>query len=509
MKIKSKKILYAFVAFVMLFSGMPIQRVFAAGNALLFTPTPSTLNINATITIDVKSYIESPAQNGSAAGRVLYPKSLLQVVATSTSGSAYGAPAVNHDPNYGTIDFNGQITPGPGIGIKKVFTVTFKAIAAGSATLSFSGDSKINNGATTLNTGQYTIIDPNPAPVTPQPAPVTPAPVTPTPVPTPIPAPVETPPTPTTVEENTTDDATGVIEDVSSNYNYNSASVKWKHSKPQTTTKLMFGATKTGKVTKGELSEIEGGFSARMANLKPGTRYYFTITSEDEKGKISTYDSVIVTRGYPVTVIITRNEAPLAETKIQIGSLSRTTDKDGAATFELAAGNYSLSMTGEDGATSTVSMTVASKLVPAEGKAPDSQRYSFNLDPARADSSGGPSILSFIVTLIIGGAVIVLGGLGFIAYRRRQIDNVSGDTMIATGPSVVINDGYNWQQQSPQAPLAPPPLPEAPRQYQAPNVVQEDEYEEPKDMFELAKEREAALKSQNDSTNTPPPTSPV
>lgn len=496
MKKKILRLLYITVAIATVFVSVPLSKTLALGNTLLFSAPPSSMNIGATFTVSVRAYVEAAASTGQVAGTVIYQPNLVKVIATSPSGSTYGTPAIVVGSS--TVGFSGSTTPGPS-GLTNVFSITFQAIGAGSANLSFSGDSTINGAPATRNNASFTINNPNPTPtpVTPKPKPTPPAPVTPTvpPVPTPPPAPVATPPTATEVEENTAEDTSGVIEDPTTSSSYDKATVSWRHSKEQASTTLIFGATRTSMTNKAEIvRQSDGSYTATLLGLTPGVRYYYSITSLDAAKKASTWDSVVIAKGYPVILAITESDQVAANAVVRIGSISRTAGKDGNASVELAAGKYSATITTENKVTKTVSFTVVSKTVPTDGKAPESQKYSFNLEGEKSSSGeGGTSILTFLLVLFGGGAVLVMGVLGYLAYRRRQYEGGYADTSYAaTGPSVVIDDGYNWQQQTPSAPLPPPPPP--PVASGQPNVGSGD-YEEPKDMFELAREREARLEA--------------
>lgn len=494
MKNHIRKLLYIIVACATVIASVPFATTtFAAGNTLYFSPASQSMNINATFTVNVRAYVETSASRGTAAGTVTYPTSQLKVVATSTAGSTYGSPVVAPSP--GAVGFNASASPGPS-GITQVFTITFQAIGAGTATIGFSGDSNVNNVATNRNTGSFAITNPNPAPApstpsAPRPSPTPVAPSAPI-VSTPPPAVVETPPTQTEVEDNTTSDSTGVITDVTATAEYSKATVTWKHSREQASTSLIYGGTRTTMDTKAEITKRDdGSYSATLVGLKPGVRYFFSINSEDAAKKTSTWDSLVVARGYPVEIIVTENETPTENATVEIGSISRKTNKEGKVTVELAQGNYNVSLTTESEASKTVNFTVSSKDVPANGNAPVTQSYSFNVESEEGNSSdaGGMSLLTFIFVLIGGGAVMVIGVLGYLAYRRRQYEGSYTTTdSISTGPSVIIDDGYDWRQQQPPSidtPLPPPP----PSSAYTPGA-RADDYEEPKDMFQLAKERE-------------------
>lgn len=493
MKKKLSHIITILVAVATMVASVPLHKVSALSNTLLFSPNSgAAMNVGATFTVNVKAYVETPGNPGTVAGTVHYPANILKVIATSTSGSSYGNPAISQSS--GSVGFSGSTSPGPS-GLTQVFSITFQAVGGGTAGLSYSGNSTINGAAANRNTASFTVNTPPPQPTPPSPSPSTPPPPPPQPVvPTPPPAAVETPPTPTEVEDNTTEDESGFIQDVSITAGYDKATVTWKHSREATTSTLLYGGSRTSLDNKAQANkQADGSYSAILEGLKPGFRYYFTITSEDANKATETWDSLVIARGYPVVIAVTENEAVAANATIRIGTVSRTTNKDGTATIELAEGNYNATITTEKKTIKTVSFSVVSKEVPSDGKAPASQRYAFNLESSSGSGGGigGTSILTFIFILFIGGAVLVLGVLGYLGWRRRQYEGSYGGEYKATGPSVIIDDGYNWQQQTPIAP--PPPVappPETPR----PGTTSQD-YEEPKDMFELAREREKRFRS--------------
>lgn len=514
---KFTRSLYILAAFVIAFLAMPIDRAFAAGNTLYFNPNSQSISINGSFTVSVKAYVETAATNGRVSGVVQYPKSLLRVTATSTSGSNYGTPSITQDANAGTVAFSGSTNPGPS-GISQVFSITFQGVGAGKANLNFSGDSSINQSATTRNTASYTIVNPNP---TPTPTPTPPKPTTPTtpsqpstpsapaaPAPT---EPVTTPPDESTVEDNTTVDDSGIITDVTSDPSYTEAVVGWKLSKEQESTELLYGTTKATAATKIEAKKAEdGSYTARLTGLKPGVKYFFTIHSAGKDKKTSTYDSLVITKGYPVNVVVTQSNVPSANAQVRIGGLTRSTNNEGVASFELAEGTYSATLTAQDKSTQTVTFTVAAKEV-TDNKAPEAQKYTFNLDVAEVASTDGTPFVTFVFAILGGGALIAGGVFAFINYKRRQFEKGYGSGEVSTmGPAVIVDDGYNWQQAA--APPPPPTLPMPPTGLtpHMDNITVDSSYEEPKDMFELAEERALTPSSpspvspQNPTPQVPP-----
>lgn len=485
MKKKFTKFLYTFATAIatgaLLLSLVP-SSVFAATNTLHISVSPaSPYNINASFTATVWTNVEAPTNPGTVSGTLLFPANLLQVTSTSITGSAYGNPAIA--PGGGAVDFSGSVNPGPQ-GFKKVFSVSFQTKAGGSGALSFTSGSTINSSATVRNTLGITVNSPTPSA---PPASAPPAPV----VSTPPPAPVATPPPASEVKDNTNEDASGVITDVAASPGYDKATVTWKHAREQASTTLIYGGTRTSMTTKAQVTrQPDGTYSAALIGLKPGLRYYYSIASEDSAKKVSKWDSLVVTKGYPITIDVTENDVAAASAIVRIGSLSRTADQKGATQFELAAGNYNATITLEDKTTKNVTFSVAAKAIPADGKAPESQRYTFNLIPDEGAGGASASLLTFIAVLLVSGVVIALGVIGYLAWRRKQYEGSYDNEYVATGPSVTVDDGYTWKEQTPSTPLPPATSDPSTEHIARQPGAASDDYEEPKDMFEIAKERE-------------------
>ncbi|RYX79537.1 hypothetical protein EON76_02360 [bacterium] len=515
---------------ILLFPLVAIRTTYAAGNTLYVTPNSSQITTGGTFSVNVRGYVEtSSGGTGNVSGALTYPQNLLTVLDTSTSGSNYNNPTISR--NTGAIGFSGSQSPGPS-GQVQIFSVTFRATSAGTATLGFGSSSTINQSATNRNTATYTISNPAPTP-TPTPVPTpTPTP-TPTPVPTPTPTPTPTPvPTPTESETSTPEDAvttvdpTGLINSVTIEPSYTTAKISWKIKASSGSTELLYGTSSDEMTTKAETSKDESGiYTSVIKDISPGTRYYFAINGTGDDKKTSSYSAVVVTRGYPVRLIITEGGEPSSSAKIKIGQQSYATSKDGVVNLSLSEGKYTGTITTTS--SQSVNFDVKKKDIPANGDAPELQSYTFDL-PATAALVPGTSFswLGFIGVLAGGVAVVVIGFLVFFAIRRRRFESINS---FANSQTVVIEDGYNWREHVQDSntsstesresstldyfPIAPPPTPPIPPQSQlyAQDQIQEPslnttaasnssffDEEQPKDMFELAKERDA----------TPAPTKP-
>lgn len=492
---------------------MPAELASAAGiNKLYVTPDSSQMNVGTSFVVNIRSY--STSSTGSVKGTLLYAAGSLKVTSISIADSAYGTPTITQ--GNGTIGFNGTRTPASGTA--QIFAVTFLATAANNeATVGFSGDSKLNNTTTTYGQGKFVITNP-PAP-SPSPSPSSSTSTKPSTKPNgggsggsssnsstkPVyttPVPIVT--TPTTPVENTTTenteplavvDPTGVVESVNPVPSYTSATITWRVTAPSPTSSLSYGSSTQTLDQQATVQNKGGGnFSATLSNLNPGQKYYFSITGNGSGVSPGTYTSSVQASGFPVVINVTENKVIAKGAQVQIGATNYVTRADGKVTIGLAAGSYSGKITTET-ATLNINLTVSKKDIPTDGSQPESQSFSFDLASSVLDNGPGTttSVFTFIGVLIGGGAILVLGFLVFINYRRHKFD--SGDDSIrygsSAGPGVIIQDGYDWQQSAAteapedQQPL-PPPMPNIPDvatpSNQGSSIYMSEE--EPLDMFE-------------------------
>jgi len=127
---------------------MPAQ---AAGASLLVSPSSVSANVGASFTVSIM--VNAGTAINSASGTVLYTNAVLSATAVSVSGSAFSFWATQ--PSVGsTIQFAGGV-PTPGIaGSNKLFSITFKVLKEGTATVSISGGQVLANDG--VGTNVYT-----------------------------------------------------------------------------------------------------------------------------------------------------------------------------------------------------------------------------------------------------------------------------------------------------------------------------------------------------------------
>jgi chitodextrinase len=158
------------LVFALLFAGIggfAVLNSFAAVNGVL-SLSPSTSNValgsNFTVTINADS---TTTPVNAVETDLTFPTDKLQFVSVDTTTSAYGVAAVATGDNT-----NGTVTIGRGAsggttltGVQQVAKVTFKALAPGSAVVSFANSSALVESATntdivgTKNNGTYSITD--------------------------------------------------------------------------------------------------------------------------------------------------------------------------------------------------------------------------------------------------------------------------------------------------------------------------------------------------------------
>jgi hypothetical protein len=483
-----------FLISILVLGLLPSKLAFADSNKLYITPASSQMNVGTSFTVNVGSFASTDETTGSVSGKVIYSTNQLQVTSISIGSSDYGSPTISQAT--GTISFNGSRNPAPS-GLAPVFSITFQAKAAGNATVGFDGSSEVNGQSTTYTTSTFTITSPSTPPAsTPAPSTSTP-PKTTTTTPAPV---VTTPVTSDTTSDNTsqaqiTPDPTGVVNAVVVTPSYTSAVITWKINAQNPTSTLVYGedsATLTQKAN--VVPQAGGAFTTTITGLTPGQQYYFSISGGGLNTATGTYTSTIQTQGFPVVIKITENKIAAGSAQVQIGATSYTTQADGTLSIGLAAGSYSGKIT-TNTATLSINLTVAAESIPTDGSAPASQPFSFNLSSSALSQGPGASttILTFVGILLGGTVILVFALLIFINIRRRKFDTTTDayNPGISAGPTVIVDDGYNWKPSETQGvslPLPPPDL--LPPTLETPPHHANSVYlteAEPLDMFEQAK----------------------
>lgn len=471
------------MVFSALLSLLPSQLALAASDQLIAT-SDSTYQMTkgTTFTVEIKAFISSSAAPQTANGNVKYSTGQLKVVSAQANGSGFGSPSIT--PGSGVVNFQASRSSSSK-GVVKVFDITFQAIGAGTAIVEFTGDSRVNGATTTYKSSVFSITNPVPSSspsVAPKPSVSVRPSVAPVPITSTTPTPSASPDPETTVP---TPDPTGIVTSVNVDPNYTSVVITWKVTADNPKSTMAYGSRSSNLDQRAVVTQAQdGSFSASIANLQPGERYYFTITGSGNDNKTGTYSSAITTNGYPVTIVVSENKISAQGAQVKINNVTRTTGTDGKVTIGLAAGEYTGKITTST-ASLDVKLIVVKKTIPTDGSAPPAQPFPFELtsSPLEQGPGSGSAILTFVGVLIAGTALISVGFIGFIAYRRRKFESGSG----GSGPSttVIIDDGYTWQKQDqmqqPQPPVKHTTTTDSQRHYNS-SVYIDDE--EPVDIFE-------------------------
>jgi hypothetical protein len=163
-----------------LFGSMPF---FVEAADLALTPSTGSYSVGQTFTATVRALPNGSNVNAVEAS-LKFDQTLLSVVSVSKTGSVFSLWTT--EPSFsnaaGTVTFGGG-SPSPFSASSNIVTVTFRTLAAGSATVTFSSGSVLaadGRGTDVYKTGTSATYT-----VTAGAAPVTPPPATPTPTPTP------------------------------------------------------------------------------------------------------------------------------------------------------------------------------------------------------------------------------------------------------------------------------------------------------------------------------------
>jgi hypothetical protein len=482
------------ISAMMVFSLLPTGTAHAADSSNIYlSPASGSYLKGANFSVLVRGNSPQTYFYGNTAGTVTFPANLLKVTSIATSGSTY--PNINASFNNanGTVTFSGSAYPPPTD--IYFFTINFQALSAGSAPVNFSADTTINQSiyapTTNRSGGTYTITNPTcpagqigtppncqtpPPPTCPAgqtgtpPNCVTPPPPTcpagqigtppncqtPPKQPPTIPSVPSTPNTPNddaaVVPQNivtpvvptqtTTGDLT--VTDVAAKADRTSNTVTWKTSLPNVNSNILVGTSKDVLTIKPEtIKDSDGNYHAVINDLKPGTRYYYTITASivDSPDKKATYGGAFTTRGYPVKLNITSNTKPASAAKITIEQQTYTTDKNGSLLLELADKTYSITIKLTNKASKSGSFTVAKKTPPTVGSEPATQIFAFDVPAAAAGITTSQNLILPIVATAVAGTVALIGGVLFLLYKRRKINEEAGLAPVAA------TDTYTWEQQ--------------------------------------------------------------
>lgn len=435
-----------------LFSLVPTP-VFAAGETTYLTPASGATQTNKTFTVSVDGYVGQtwwwwwvPVGATSVQGSINYPANLLRVISISNDGSSFPNGTATPNNTTGRIDFNKNSSSQHTNKNVHLFTITFQAVAPGSASVTF-GSTQYNIGSASTTGGTYTISTPPPPPSpspTPQPS-TSPRPST-SPKSSPVPTPSVTPTPEETPAPVTESDGGLQIQNVKITTNRQENKITWTINNATAIPEFTYGTAKNSLKSDGTVTKKpDGSYEVILPDLKPGTLYYFLVkaaTPDNLQG--ANYSGILTTRGYPVQLTVQQNNLLIPGAKVKIHERTFVTNKNAIITTELSDGKHTATITPPNSSESyDATFTVVKKKILENGN-PELQSFILNITAVGVSPGGGTSA----ILPLIGGAVALLATLGalisgFIFFKRRkqteQDSAVDSDLLAATYGNAINN----------------------------------------------------------------------
>lgn len=456
MKSVIKALIPVFVALGVFFSASYFSPVRAAANSVWFTPGTSQRTKGQSFTVTV--YASADPNYGSPGTNVVvkYPGNLVSI-SNVTNGGALPSATITHDTSAQTISLSHSFYGySSGFTDAPLIKFTVHANKAGKAVFNFN-QSFVRGHTVAKIASTYTIVSPTcpagqigtppncSAPPAPNPAP-TPTP-TPPPAPTPTPAPNPAPtpsrprtstPTPSSSTPNTSVPSTSkepskkttpkpaqtlAIEDIDTQPRYTTAAVLWDTNLKASATTFKYGTTSGALDSASQVISSDDGLTheVNLTDLTIGTTYFYSIVAKDSTGKLVPESGEFTTEAYPVTLRLSGDDKPLANTDVTLKGFSETytTDEQGEAFVSLLPGEYTLQLS-QEGATEEHVFTIKALEIIGD-EAPDTQVISVkfaNVQRSVAQAGSSGSLLPVIIAII--GLVLLVGGfVGFILWRRH------------------------------------------------------------------------------------------
>lgn len=404
-----------------------------------------------------------------------FPSNLVTAIKTETGGSAYGGHAFknnNFGHNQGRITYIAFPIPAPTGDKLPMFTVIFKAKNTGEANFNFTGNTVVNDSATSASNHKVGIQVPS-APQPAQNQPQKPAENKPAQKPaannrgatTTSRTPAQVYPgvgsiTQTSPNGNNganpqstqhgnvqsqnlknanPDDAKVNLQDFRTTTKFTTIDITWGTNHPADTT-LVYGSNPnelqhTAKVEKSGDKQ----FKTTLKDLLPGEKYYYRIDGKRSgKDETFTQSGSLVTQGYPVEITLMRDGQPLTDATVTFKDTagSFTSDTEGRLYFQVKDGTYPLTIE-KDGYTSEKEITVKKAEISGDGKVA-TQKMTLELEPAPATNNTAAAAGRIIA--IVGAAVLGLAALvGLFLFIRKKRNEKAAEM----GNMVVIED--SWQ----------------------------------------------------------------
>ncbi len=442
---------FIWATFFLAVIAMPVQAL-AATVQLYLSPASQSVQVGNSFT--VKVYVNTTVADGYVKANIKFPAANLQVTSLSTTNTAYPYYATQtYDNGAGTLSFAGYGSYQTGSALL-VGTITFKAKAAGTASVTFKNTSVIaysqynNNDLTSTSGGTYTLTNP----------------VTPT-CPT---GQIGTPPnctTPTSGDGGSTGGSTGGttggttggstggttggttstsgstgttttsqpktttttkttnnpivalidpnklnISEPEANVDYDHGTITWTTNYP-TPTKVEYGLDADNLDQNQSFAEKVTDHNVTLVNLVPGKRYYYRIAASADNGQTANFEGQFTTSGFPVEITITTpNKKPVKNVHVTIDGESFTTDTYGKVQAGLSAENHTV-IVSANRTSKTFSLNVEAKDIPTDGSEPEVQSFTFVVPKANN------------LLFVLGGSillVLLLAAAGYILLKALK-----------------------------------------------------------------------------------------
>lgn len=471
----------------------------AVPNTLTIAPGSGTYRVGDTFTATANVTVNAlyPLEFGyTSKGTFTYPANLLRLNSVSSGNNSF----FKVSSASGQINFNAYFVNGSGALVKgaqlNLFTASFTVIGSGNASIALAPGATILNQAKAAQSSTYTLyprscpagqIGTPPNCTTPPPPPPAPAPA-PTPAPRPAPAPrppvrapatvpapnvqatgsanptaqadasatppVGNPADATESQASTPPDAAKFsIGSVQTSALYDTIQIAGAVSTKAKVT-LKYGTTQDKYDSDATVTLNEDGtiFTSKIERLQPGTKYFFIVAAVDENGNKTEYKGAFTTKGYPVKLIVQKNNSAYGGSTITFKDLNGnyTTDENGIASLNMRDGEYTAIIT-KDNVTDEQKITVRAVAFKA-GTVPDTQDIEITIN------NSGSSLFGLIAA-IVGGVLLLIGLLVglliFLKKRKEQAEETMGYQSVieedfSVAPEAPISSDYSSYAMPPQ-----------------------------------------------------------
>lgn len=324
--------------------GLALPAYAASGSIYAVANKSSVVNGSSVV---VAIYMNGGGNNVNAVqANVSYSADKLQYVGVNYSGSAFDIAAANSGGGGNVSIARGKIGTVTGVGL--VATITFKAVAVGSASVDIAGGSALaaDGGEVAASTSgvRLNVVAPSAAAPSVGASATSTAPATPSPKDT-------TPP---------------VITDIAATkLTPSSATISWTTNEASDTVVEYGLDTNYGLSTSVATQTTKHEAALNSSFLVPLTSLHYRVKSTDAAGNAQTSpDQTLGVPGIPVSVIIRGADGrPQVGASVTLDNQTKTTNDKGAATFETGVGNKQI-LTSYAGVTIRKSITVTNSAKP-------------------------------------------------------------------------------------------------------------------------------------------------